>query len=259
MIQVKQTLDEHKEEISLLYSFLDDIVTKDGRLIINPPTNTLQNIKLETIAILKASFLMMLYNCVESTVTNCLNAIIRSIHDEECKYCDLSDYLQRVAIAAYAYRANLCDSKDKRNEREKERNDFMTGLTPVMLDIKSMVGSSSQGTFSGSLDAKEIRSLFAKLGLDLSDLSCNEMVRTRDVRNKLAHGEKSFQECGRDLPIQYLNVSKTNTLTYLDTLVSKVEGYIDNKSFMKVSYNVNRGFLSRIFKIVCSWWNSLLS
>lgn len=258
MIQVKQTLDEHKEEISLFYTFLDDIITKDGRLIINPPTNTVQNIKLETIAILKASFLMMLYNCVESTVTNCLNAIIRSIHDEGCKYGELSDHLQQVAIAAYAYRVNLCDTKDKRNEREKERNDFMIGLTPVVLDVRSMVGSSSQGTFSGSLDAREIRSLFTKLGLDLTDLTCNEMVRTRDVRNKLAHGEKSFQECGRDLSIQYLNVSKTNTLTYLDTLVSKVEDYIEGKFFKKESYDEKRSFLSKVFNIVGSWWKIFL-
>lgn len=258
MIQVKKTLDEHKEEINLFYSFLDDIVTKDGRLIINPPANTVQNIKLETVAILKASFLMMLYNSVESTVTNCLNTIIQSIHDEGCKYGELSDHLQQVAIAAYAYRVNLCDTKDKRNEKEKERNDFMIGLTPVVLDVRSMVGSSSQGTFSGSLDAKEIRILFEKLGLNLTGLTCKEMVKTRDVRNKLAHGEKSFQECGRDLSIQYLDVSKNNTLAYLDILVSKVEDYINSKSFKKESCDEKRGFLSNVFNIVGSWWKSFL-
>lgn len=258
MIQIKQTFDEHKEEISLFYSFLDDIITKEGRLIINPPTNNVQNIKLETIAILKASFLMMLYNCVESTVVNCLNAIISSIHQEGCKYGELSDHLQRVAIAAYAYRANLCNNKDKRNEKEKERIDFLIGLTPVKLDVRSMVGSSSQGTFSGSLDAKEIRILFAKLGLNLAELTCDEMVRTRDVRNKLAHGEKSFQECGRDLSIQYLDVSKTNTLTYLDTLISKVEDYIDRKSFKMESCDENRGFIPKLINKVVFWWKSLL-
>lgn len=259
MIQVKQTLNEHKEEICLFYSFLDDILSKDGRLLIDPPENTVQNIRVETMAILKASFLMMLYNCVESTVTNCLNAIIRSIHDEGCKYEELSEHLQQVATAAYAYRVNLCETRDKRNEKEKERNDFIIGLTPVVLDIKSMVGSSSQGTFSGSLDAREIRNLLcAKLGLDLTELTCNEMVKTRDVRNKLAHGEKSFQECGRDLSIQYLNVSKTNTLEYLDTLVSTVEDYVDKKSFKKKSCDENRGFLNRWFNSLSIWWKSLL-
>lgn len=175
----------------------------------------------------------MLYNCVESTVVNCLGAIIKALEDDGCKYADLIDIIQIASLAAYDYNLRECDSKDRRNKLLKDQADFSTGLTVVHLDIKSLVGSSSQGVFAGSLDAREIRKIFARLGLDLSALSCVEMQQIKNCRNKLAHGECSFQDYGRNLSIQYLQVCKDNTLTFLDGLIYKVKDYLNNKQYRK--------------------------
>lgn len=233
MIQVKNVFQEHKEEIDLFFCFLEEVINHDARLLIDPPTYTVRTIKVDTTAIIKSSFFLMLYNCVESTVTNCLNTIINTIEAEGCRYPSLQDELQVATLAAYDYQLRECESKDKRNEILKRQTDFVTGLSTIHIDIKSLVGSSSQGSFSGSLDAREIRKLFDRVGIDLSDLQCDEMKTIKECRNKLAHGEYSFQEYGRNLSIQYLQISKDNTLTFLEELINKVDNYLNAKLYKR--------------------------
>ena len=156
------------------------------------------------------------------------------------------------AIAAYDY----CIRESFANERSKWlklQADFAAGLSVIHLDIKSLVGSSSQGNFSGSLDAREIRKIFACIGLDLAELKCDEMVQIKVCRNKLAHGECSFQDYGRNLTIQYIGASKDHTFTYLDELICKVDDYMSLKRYRRSVPVQNRNsllrLLSRCFRI----------
>ena len=157
MLQVRHVFQEHKQEINLFYSFLEDIINHDGRLVIDPPTDTVKAIKVDTTSILKSSFFLMLYNCVESTVVNCLNTIIREIKNNQCKYSDLTEIMQLTSLAAYDYNVQQAESKAKRSECLKKQIDFCTGLSVFNVGIKALTGSSSQGSFSGSLDPREIK------------------------------------------------------------------------------------------------------
>ena len=233
MTQVVNTFQEHKEEIGLFYDFLNEVVEHEARLLLPQPAENVKKIKLETIAIMKASFFMMLYDCVESTIVNCLNTIIRTIMSEECKYSDFTDELQMAILAAYEYRLSECGTKDQRSKVLKQQADFLIGIAPAYIDIKSLVGSSSQGTFAGSLDSKEIKKLFLRIGVELNELTCSELQKIKECRNKLAHGECSFQEYGRNLTIQYLGVSMEKTLTYLDALINKISDFIDKEKYKK--------------------------
>lgn len=258
MIQVRHVFQEHKEEINLFYSFLEDIISHDGRLIIDPPVDTIKVIKVDTTAILKSSFFLMLYNCVESTVVNCLNTIIREIKTNQCKYSDLTDFLQLAALAAYDYNVQQAETKDKRSEKLKEQNDFSTCQSIFNVDVKALTGSSSQGTFSGSLDAKEIRKLFERIGIDLTGITCSEMVKVKVCRNKLAHGEQSFQECCRNFSIQELKASKTNTLEYLEKLIDEVDNYIQTKNYKRPAENNSKGnYITRHISSVYNYFSSL--
>lgn len=233
MLQVRQTFQKHRDEINLYFDFLDKIIIHDGRLIIDPPTDTIVPITIDTTAIAKASFFMMLYNCVESTVGNCLKTLFKKIEEDDCKYADLIEPLQVAALAAYEYKINESDSKDNRAILLKQQTDFITGASVAKLDIKSVVRSSSQGSFSGSLDSHEIKKIFGRLGLALSGLSCPEMMTIKVGRNKLAHGELTFQEFGSTYPVQYLSVCKDNTLAYLNDLIIEVDDFIMNHGYKK--------------------------
>ena len=182
---------------------------------------------------MKSSFFLMLYNCVESTVVNCIRAILRVIESDGCKYNDLIDELQIASLAAYDYNVKKCESKDEKNKSLKQQIDFQTGLSVFHLDLRSLMSSSSQGNFSGSLDAKEIRKIFSLLALDLSTMRCDELVQVKNCRNKLAHGEVSFEDYGRNYSIKYLQVSKDHTLTYLNDLISNVDKYLTLKDYRR--------------------------
>lgn len=246
MIQVKHTFQEHKDEINLFYEFLEEVVNHDARLAIDPPANSIKIIKVETIAIAKASFFLMLYNCVESTVVNVLNTILHAMEEDGCKYADLREELQLATLAAYDYRTRETESKDNHNQRLKEQSDYASGLSVVHLDLKSLTSSSSQGNFSGSLDAREIKKLFSRIGMDLSSLNCEEMKKIKECRNKLAHGECSFQDYGRELTIQYIGVCKDNTFAYLDRLIQIVDEFITKKQYRMVAHRRKNSLLTMI-------------
>lgn len=233
MFQVKHIFQEHENEINLFYDFLDFVINHDGRIIIDPPTNNIVSINIDTTAILKSSFILMLYNCVESTVVNCINTIIRKIEEDSCLYADLTDSLQIASLAAYEYKLEECESRNDRGKYLKQQADFISGVSQFNIDIKSFTGSSSKGSFSGSLDAREIRKIFGRMAVDLTSLKCNEMAKIKDGRNKLAHGEQSFQEYGRGLSIQYLHQCMDHTLTYLRELINQVDTYVTNKSYKR--------------------------
>ena len=233
MLQVRQTFQRHRDEINLYFDFLDKIISHDGRLIIDPPTDTIVPITIDTTAIMKASFFMMLYNCVESTVGNCLNTLFKQIEEDACKYADLIEPIQVAALAAYEYKIIESNSKDNRAMLLKQQTDFTTGASVTKLDIRSVVRSSSQGSFSGSLDSHEIEKIFGRLGLDLSGLSCREMQTIKTGRNKLAHGEQTFQEYGSTYPVQYLRECKDKTLVYLNILIGKVDDFIKSHGYKK--------------------------
>jgi len=251
MLQVKRTFQEHKDEINLFYDFLEEIVNHDARLVIDPPTNTIKVIKVETTAVAKASFFLMLYNCVESTVVNVFNTILRAMEEDGCRYTDLREELQLATLAAYNYRTRETESKDNRNQRLKEQSDYASGLSVVHLDIKSLTSSSSQGSFSGSLDAREIKKLFSRIGMDLSSLSCDEMKKIKDCRNKLAHGECSFHDYGRELTIHYIGVSKDRTFRYLDGLIQKTDEYITLKQYRQNRTTKKGGIMTAIRNFFC--------
>lgn len=247
MLQVRHVFEEHKEEINYFYSFLEDLLIHDGRLVIDPPVNTIKTIKVETIAVLKSSFFLMLYNCIESTVSNCLKAALQAVETDNCKYIDLNESLKLSSLAAYDYMVQQAETKEIRNKMLKEQNDFSSGYATLRIELKPFVGSTAQGTFSGSLDAEAIQKHFARLGLDTSTMSCTEMRSIKSCRNKLAHGDCSFEEYGRNLTIQYIEVCKDRTLTYLESLINKVDVYIQVKDYRRHDETIEKmGFLSRI-------------
>lgn len=93
--------------------------------------------------------------------------------------------------------------------------------------------------FSGNLDAREIRNIFKnKYGFKLNENELNAPVlkRIREGRNKLAHGNISFEEYGRDLSIPDLLSMKDKVFKFIDALIVKVELYLSGKIYKKTEY-----------------------
>lgn len=215
MVTTQLEYRQRKEDIETYYSLLDEIMNNNANLAFNPTPRPIKHISGDTKVILRSSFFLMLYNCVESTVTNCLRAICDAIKAENCKYSELTNEVQTVVVESYDY---LVSSKPTSHENHIgyliESLGVFCFSYPITLTLDNVIHSTSQSTFSGSLDTKEIRKHFSRFGIDLSDLKCDCLVTVRDKRNQLAHGELSFLECSKDYPIQYLEKMKNSIFQF---------------------------------------------
>lgn len=61
-----------------------------------------------------------------------------------------------------------------------------------------------------------------------------DLVIIKEKRNKLAHGQFTFSEIGRDYTINELIGFKNNTKNYLDNVLSEIESYINYKGYFSV-------------------------
>lgn len=233
MITAKYEYNQRKDDIEKCYELLDDIMQKNGDVVFDGDITTLKHVSGDTKLILRSSFFLMLYNCVESTVTNCLTAICNAIIAEDCKFSDLRNEVKTAIVESYDYQTRNSNlSHEQHVSVLKSSIDVFCFSTPIRLTLNEYIHSSSQGTYSGSLDAKEIKKQFSRFGVNLEDLRCDQLVKIRDNRNKLGHGEVSFLECSNDSTIQYLEKAKIKMFEFFDKVIDRVEEYVNNKRFL---------------------------
>ena len=83
---------------------------------------------------------------------------------------------------------------------------------------------------SGNIDAQEIRKLANKIGFETS----NDGRHLEDIkikRNRLAHGEQTFYDIGKDFTYNELNNYKQNTFEHLEDVIEKIKQFIDEKKY----------------------------
>ncbi|MDP3914421.1 MAG: MAE_28990/MAE_18760 family HEPN-like nuclease [Bacteroidota bacterium] len=175
---------------------------------------------------LTANSFLLLYNVIESTIRNAIIAIYDSIKNEGITFDELSDNLKKL-WARYE------------TERFKEGNFKMDTIREFVLDFANkitakeiVVFSEEWMDFSGNLDANEIRGLAEKIGF-LKSPDGRNLVKIKDKRNRLAHGEHTFYDVGKDFTIKEIDTLKVEVFEYLDDVVSKVELFIENRSYKK--------------------------
>lgn len=83
---------------------------------------------------------------------------------------------------------------------------------------------------SGNIDAHKIRQISNKIGLSIVS-NGSELEDIKNIRNKLAHGERTFNDIGKDITVNELNSIKEKTINYLDLFVNNVRRFIENKNF----------------------------
>lgn len=174
---------------------------------------------------LRANAFLLLYNLVEATMTNAIDAIHRAIINDELGYSDLSEKLKAISIKHFR-RAVSGDSRV-----------FMANIEhPIGLAVVCL-GYDRERIFSGNVDCGEIR----KAADDYGFLSPNPNLKgrrilknledLRDKRNGLAHGRLSFEQCGHDTATDYLERVSRQTAVYLRTVLWSVSSYLRNRQY----------------------------
>jgi hypothetical protein len=177
---------------------------------------------------IKASVILMLYNAVESTMTTCLERLHEILIRQNLMFDNCNDNLKQLVAVYYE------NAKEKSSDIHNRAPHILSFYEYVKnsrsFDLSYMELSKYYSLYSGNLDSRSIISVLNKYGIDF-DEKATELKTIKDARNKLAHGEQSFEEIGRDLSIQQLQHMKEQAFEYLIKIINVIEDYIEGEHF----------------------------
>jgi hypothetical protein len=212
-----RVFQERKEEIDLYFEFLEDLMVKNATLSF--PNNTKKNLDLALPRILRANGFLLIYNVVESCISLGIEAIYLDIISKGIDYHSITLNIQREIIG------NV--------KQNISTNSFIDTVKDISIDI---ISQHPKKMFSGNVDAQKIRDIANRYGFSYTTnarVTKNgaNLVTIKNRRNALAHGHISFQECGKEYPIQQLIEIKDEVLQYLKEILHNIEQYLLNEAY----------------------------
>ncbi|WP_193197878.1 MAE_28990/MAE_18760 family HEPN-like nuclease [Nostoc sp. MG11] len=218
-----QDFNKRSKEVSKYFIFLKNLEQGNIKLIMegmDGKTKT-RTIDTELEKTLKASGFLLLYNLIESTMRNAIEAIFDDIRKEGVSFDQVSVELKKVVLS---------------NLKKRNPDKLLSAITAISLDIIA-AGFDKQDLFSGNIDAKLIKKLADEYGFShktdpTRTGNGNDLLTIKSNRNDLAHGIKSFGEVGRDKSAEELLEIKNKVLKYLKQILINIEIYLNNKEYL---------------------------
>ncbi|MGN6739113.1 MAE_28990/MAE_18760 family HEPN-like nuclease [Dyella sp.] len=165
-------------------------------------------------ATMKASSLLMIYNLMESTMTNAIESIFDHLRAEKLGFVVVDDQLKAMVLKC---------------AKETNPKDLVKKMRDEMLDL-AVAAFRRDGVFSGNVDSRKIREVWDNYGISRSgSYSEKALVEIKGARNDLAHGAKSFSELGKDQTASELEKKYKAVRALLLRAVKDVELHIANK------------------------------
>jgi hypothetical protein len=181
---------------------------------------------------IKASVLLMLYNLVESTLTNCLNEIHDSIKEAMVSYNNLTHPIQTLFLA---YHIECMNQRGNSVGQAGIMRDLIFLLKEEgIVTITYQELSSAYGLYSGNLDGKKVQSVLGLYGVK-APLPVHQsfLEKIKTSRNKLAHGESSFEGIGQDMPLGQVDDYVSKTIEYMGKVIEEVEQFIKEEQYCR--------------------------
>ncbi|MCE1167987.1 MAG: hypothetical protein LWX70_07815 [Sphingobacteriia bacterium] len=168
--------------------------------------------------VLKANGFLLLYNLIEATIRNSISAIFGAMHAQDMTFKKLTDNLRKIWI-----------NQEVKNLKKEE----LLSLFSIILEDKLIKFKAECVNISGNIDAQRIRDIAKQFGYSESR-DGRDLVTIKEKRNKLAHGEFTFSEIGKDYSVSELIKFKDNTKDYLQDVLINIENYINNKAYVQL-------------------------
>lgn len=224
-------IDEYKtraNDIDTFYSvlnFIDSVETYKGKTICDTNTGNTLLLDREAQKCLRAEAIIVLYNAIESTISNCVQLIYDAIHDDELKYFELSQPMRKMWL-----------------DFQLTPNMGIEGMRNVSyrivenLSLSKVSFSQFPNRISGNLDMRQIINICKSLGITLGQIPNSKntakiLLGIKNKRNDLAHGNKSFSKIGSLLTINELLEYKKGTLFFLEYVIKVFQNYVDDKKY----------------------------
>jgi hypothetical protein len=233
-----QSFDERLQEIDAYLDLLEvlDREVKSGR----PPAIGETSITVRQQRVLYSAVYLQLYNLVEATVTWCVNALCEAAAlDGKWIPADLSAELRREWVRLTA-RTNVFLTEEHRLQHALDACEIIVRAQPVSWpkDVQRR----------SNWDDDDIGSLCTRLGCNLqlspeTYKGVKQPIRDdkgplrliKELRNRLAHGSISFEECGASVTVDDLKSTKEKTVAYLKEVVAAYTTHIGEYRFLETA------------------------
>ena len=171
----------------------------------------------------RASSILLLYNLMESTVTNAIEAIFDELQSQGIHFDDCREEVRRVVIT---------------NLKQHNPGEILPVLQRLTTDIIVRTFKKDK-VVSGNVDAKRIRDISDEYGINHPSVDGNDLLTVKTTRNDLAHGSKSFAEVGRNFTILDIVRIKDKVIAYLSAMLANVSVYIRQQDYRRTTSALN--------------------
>lgn len=184
---------------------------------------------------LKANTYLLLYNVVEATMTQLLVDIHNCIKLSGAGLDELVPQLYLHILERF----------------RQNQNNLTEGSIPApvassmishwLIDYDKRANRNANYLLAGNVDSQRIREIGHKYGFASqaqgadAHLAHHSLLTTKSRRNELAHGERSFTDCGRDVVYSTLQSDATELLSCLGRVVAHVDNYLRLQLFLRAN------------------------
>ncbi len=233
MVGAEETYNSRCREIERFFEMLQFMRdNRDSRLSGGEPSDAASSnsfvVGRDLEKTLRASAYLMLYNLVEATMTNAIDAIHQHIADEQVGFDELKEDVRRIAIKGLR--------KAVFSETPSQLLDAATPISSALI----WLGFDKKDLFSGNLDGRVIKEKAKEYGFQLADhdrAASRDGVRLLNVktkRNELAHGAISFEDCGQDTSVDELVAIFYEIKIFIRAVLDGVSGYLSARAYLHV-------------------------
>lgn len=166
----------------------------------------------------------MLYNLIEGVVTQTYTFLFDTIRNNVNTFDELNNKIKLIYL-------NL---QVGMLEKPADILNYLSRYQDIH-KISYEEYTQKKTLYSGNLDAKTIRELNDKIGIRYELHVDNEekMLTVKNNRNKLAHGELSYQEVGRNYTDSDLSGYIDAVFNYVTSFKRIIEQYINGEGYLE--------------------------
>ncbi|NBD18318.1 MAG: hypothetical protein GVY04_19945 [Cyanobacteria bacterium] len=213
---------ERAKEVRKYLIFLKGLESEsiNIKLGISPKEKT-KKVDEDLIKTLKASAFLLLYNLVEATMRNAMQAIFDEIKNQKISFDQIKPEIKKTII------------KSIKNHNPQT---LLDKISSISIDIISATFDENN-LFSGNIDAREVKEIANIYGFSVNTDARKtnngaDLLTIKSHRNNLAHGFSSFNQVGKDVSVEELLQIEKKIVKYLSSILSNIEIYLDNKEYL---------------------------
>lgn len=227
-------LDERRAEVDAYQALLEVAVERHATLTAEGGKLRLA-LSPELTHTLKANLVLLLYSVMEATLIQLLDEMHNAIKTNCTSVDVLNAQLLRVVLKTVRK-----DSSDKALQSSAPLHNSLFNFWIKDWEERTSAKDKRVDGISGSVDSRIFYQQLEKFGVVKpmengkvpAEFSEHTLLKVKNKRNELAHGEKSFTDLGRELSVHDLSADSIKVFDNLRRIADEVNGYLLNQRYL---------------------------